>query len=128
MRHIWRSLLIITLIAAVVMSSGCAQDNSTKENRISGAFQNRNPGGERQFASNMTAGAFQNRNPGGERQFASNMTEEQRNMLLEERENACATKAENDPCAIITQRGEMPGTCQKTENNLVCAIQRRQTP
>lgn len=56
--------------------------------------------------------------------FESDFNDEEREKMLEEMQlkmqEACNEKSEGDICQLTTPRGEINGTCELQEDNLIC--------
>ena len=54
------------------------------------------------------------------------MSEEERQLIQEERQQiaitACAEKGEGESCVTENQRGDVEGSCQIQEDNLICVF------
>ena len=101
-----KTFVIIGLILGIVVLAGCSSN------------QNKESSGDKNFRPRQN----------GDSKGLSNLTDEQRNEMMQERQEItkqpCEDKEEGDKCTIEGRTGQIDSTCEYQNDLLLCKMNR----
>jgi hypothetical protein len=116
-KYIEAGIFTLCISLWIILITGCTSSNNVTGNNAAAPIQ-RNTFSNRSGFQNE----FQNRSRN------TNLSDEERQKLMQEREksaiDACNGKADGDSCTIQNSVGEISGTCNMQQDNLICILTR----